>query len=253
MQPLTRNTHFFSRSIVIALIAFALTWTACDDGALTAPPAGPSADSPAGTPVTLAFTAPSGAAEPGASKADGSRTYTDDHNNTLMVASVEIVLREIAFKRANADAACRTDDDDDCEEVEDGPLLVDLPLEGDRPEVAVEAALPEGRWEDVEFEVHTLERDDDATAALLDETGLPEGVSIRVTGTWTPAGGGDQSFTYLSDLDEEKEIEFEPPIEVTADAPRNVTFEIDVGRWFRQGTVRSSTRPRATTTAATKT
>ena len=228
MQTWTRNTLPVSRSIAVALIAFSLVWSACDDGALTSPPA----DDPAGTPVTLSFTAPSGAAATGTSKADASRTHTDDQNNALTIATVEVVLREITFKRADADAACRTDDDDDCEEVEDGPLLVNLPLGSERPAVVVESTLPVGLWEEVEFDVDALDDDDDA--AFLDETGFPEDVSIRVTGTWTPADGSAQAFTYLSDLSEEKDIEFEPPIEVTADAPKNVTFAIDVDRWFRQ-------------------
>ena len=228
MRTSTRNALPVSRSIAVALIAFSLIWSACDDGALTSPPA----DDPAGTPVTLSFTAPSGAAATGTSKADASRTHTDDQNNALTIATVEVVLREITFKRADADAACRTDDDDDCEEVEDGPLLVNLPLGSERPAVVVESTLPVGLWEEVEFDVDALDDDDDA--AFLDETGFPEDVSIRVTGTWTPAGGSAQAFTYLSDLSEEKDIEFEPPIEVTADAPKNVTFAIDVDRWFRQ-------------------
>ena len=228
MRTSTRNAQPFPRSMVIAFIAFSLIWSACDDGALTSPPA----DDPAGTPVTLSFTAPSGAAATGASKADASRTYTDGQNNAITIATVEVVLREITFKRADADAACRTDDDDDCEEVEEGPLLVNLPLGSERPAVVVESTLPVGLWEEVEFDVDALDDDDDA--AFLDETGFPEDVSIRVTGTWTPADGSAQAFTYLSDLSEDKDIEFEPPIEVTADAPKNVTFAIDVDRWFRQ-------------------
>lgn len=218
------------QTAALFVAALALIWTGCDS-------TGFSPDNEPSAPVTLSFMAPSAAsATNGFSKSAKSRTFGDDVGNALTIESVEIILREIEFERADADQACRNGDDSDddgCEEVEQGPVLVDLSLDSNQPAVALETTLPEGRWKEVEFDVHKLERDDDADAAFLDETGFLEGVSIRVTGTWTPAGGDAQSFTYVSDLNEEQEIEFESPIEVTADASKNVTFQVDVDRWFR--------------------
>jgi hypothetical protein len=222
------------RATVLLVAALALIWTGCDS-------TGVSPDDTPSAPVTLSFMAtPAGGSGTLSSKAAKSRTYSDDAGNALTIESVEIILREIEFERADADEACLNgdddgdgSDDDDCEEVEQGPILVDLPLDSNQPTVALEATLPEGLWKEVEFDVHKLERDDDDDAAFLDETGFPEGVSIRVTGTWTPAGGDAQAFTYVSDLNEEQEIEFDTPIEVTAEEAKNVTFEVDVDRWFR--------------------
>jgi hypothetical protein len=211
-------------------MALSLVWAACDSTGTT-----PGEDTR--TPVTLSFVAPTEGVASTSAKTAKSRTYSDDDGNAIIIETVQIVLSEIEFERADADEACRSDDDDegegdddDCEEFEEGPVLVELPLDGDQPAVVIESALPEGLWEEVEFEIDALDDDD---AAFLDETGFPEDVSIRVTGTWTPAGGEAQSFTYLSDLDEEKEIEFEPPIEVTAESPKNVTFRVNVDTWFR--------------------
>jgi len=111
--------------------------------------------------------------------------------------------------------------------------LVNLPLDGGPPAVIAEASVPEGLWKEVKFEVEQLERDDDDEAALLDETGFPEGFSIRVEGTWRPGDSTERSFVYLSDLDEEQELEFRPSLEVTGAAPKRVEFVVDIDSWFR--------------------
>jgi hypothetical protein len=232
MQTMTHSIPSITqRAQVVFVAVFALMWTACDSTS-------PSPGDEASMPLTLSFvTTPAGNAAGTSAKAAKSRSYTDGRN-ALTVETAEIVLSEIEFERADAAEACRTNDDegerddDNCEELEEGPVLVALPLDSDQPAVVIESVLPEGRWEEAEFEIEALDDEDDA--AFLDETGFPEDVSIRVTGTWTPAGGEPQSFTYLSDLEGEQEIEFEPPIEATADSPKNVTFRVDMDRWFRQ-------------------
>ncbi len=162
-----------------------------------------------------------------------SQTFTDASGNTLTIDQAELILREIEFERED-DGECEGNDDDGCEKIEQGPVLVRVPLDGSAPQTVLEAALPEGLWDEVEFEVHKLERDDASDRVFLDDTGFPEGVSIRVQGVWTPAGGSATPYTYISDLNEEQEIELEPPMQVTADRPANVTFRVDIDRWFRQ-------------------
>lgn len=209
------------RSIGATVLGLALliTLTACDSTS-----SGSSED--ARTPVSLSFTtAPpaTAAAAPLAAK----RTVTDARGASLTFDRVQIVLEEIEFERLGDDA-CGRSDEDDCESVERGPVLVDLPLDGPGVRTAFETTIPVGTWEEVEFEVEPLDEDD----ALSTGT-VPEGASIRVDGSFTPAGGTAQSFTWTTDLDSEQEIEFEPPLEVTADRPANVTFRIGVDSWFR--------------------
>ena len=93
---------------------------------------------------------------------------------------------------------------------------------------AFETTIPVGTWEEVEFEAEPLDEDD-----ALSNSIVPEGASIRVDGSFTSAGGTAQSFTWTTDLDGEQEIEFDPPLEVTADRPANVTFRVGVDTWFR--------------------
>ena len=228
MSAMIHTTHRSFPLAVVFVVAFSFVWGACDDG-----PTSIRAGDQTEAPLTLSFAASAGNSAPGARKAAKRRTYTDDANNALTIESAEVVLRDIEFERADADDACSSGDDNDCEEVEEGPILVNLPLDSDQPEVALEAGLPEGKWERVEFDVHKLDDDDADDASFLEETGFPEGVSVRVTGTWTASGGTEQSFVYTSDLNEEQEIEFDPPIDVSADAPKNVTFRVNVDTWFR--------------------
>lgn len=232
MYNMTHAQHNIVRTAAATLVvALALVGVGCDS-------TGTSPDDTARAPVTVSFVATTGSAAGTANttaKAAKSRTFADDAGNELTLDAVELIVSEFEFERADADAACRDDDDDDCEEIEDGPILVGVPMDTDQPAVVLESTLPEGLWEEIEFEIDKLERDDDDETALLDETGFPENVSIRVTGTWTLADGTSETFTYQSDLEAEQELEFEPPIEVTANASKNVTLALNIDRWFRTG------------------
>ena len=212
------------RFSLLLLAAAALVLVGCDS------PGGVSPDSP--SRVSLAFS-PASAGTLGAK----SISVGDDQGATLTFDRVEIILSEIEFERDD-DAECpdgREDDgsDDACEEIERGPILVDLPLDGQDPSVLIDTEISAGTWEEVEFEIDALDRDDDDEAAFLRETGFPEEVSIRATGTYTPAGETPVAFTYLTDLDAEKEIEFDPPLTVRDGETASVTFSVDIGTWFR--------------------
>jgi hypothetical protein len=172
------------------------------------------------------------------------RELTDDSGARLVLDRIEVVLEDIEFEREEGSSACDGDDgdngddngadegnDDGCEEVEAGPLLASIPLDGGEPQVVADVQLPNGAWEEVEFEIESLDDDD---RSLIESTGFPEDVSVRVTGTFTPAGGSPRSFTYTSDLEAEKELEFDPPLNVSGDGPTNVTFSLAVDSWFRQ-------------------
>lgn len=157
---------------------------------------------------------------------------TDAHGNALEIATAEMVLRKIEFEQDGKDSDDR-EEHDDCEKVEEGPFLVSLPIEATTPVVVLDRQLPAGMWEEIEFEVHKVERGDPADDAFLDATGFPENVSIRVTGTWTPSGGSSVAFTFTTDLNAEQEIEFKPPLEVQEGETKNVTFTVDLNHWFR--------------------
>src|SRR5205085_2360064 len=55
-------------------------------------------------------------------------SFTDLSGNVLVINGVELVLREIELHRAGAVTDCAPGTSDECEELEIGPVLLDLPL-----------------------------------------------------------------------------------------------------------------------------
>ena len=204
------------RRIQLALLAAgALAAAACDDDET-----GPDGRSEVTLSVT---TAP--AAAPGLTL-DETITVGDD---VLVLESVQLVLREIEFERSESSTDCDEvqGDDDDCEELEVGPLLLDVPLgTGIAQELTV--VVDTGHYDELEFEIHKPEDDgDDPDAAFIAAHPEFENVSIRVTGTFngTP-------FTYETDLNVEQEHELSPPLIVAESGSVNVTLLVDVSTWF---------------------
>ena len=159
-----------------------------------------------------------------------SMTLTDG-TNTLVITSVEVLLREIELKRANASDCDSTANSDACEEFEVGATLVNVPLAaGAATEVTV--AIDSGTYTEIEFDIHKLGGDSVDLAFLAANPTWPANTSIRVTGTYngTP-------FTFTTSLDIEQEIQFVPPLVIDASgAATNVTIRLDVSAWFRNGT-----------------
>lgn len=151
-----------------------------------------------------------------------------DGQNTLVIASAEVVFREIELKRI--DVSC--DDavnDDDCEEFEVGPVLYDLPLDGQVDQV-VGISIEPGTYRELEFEIHKV-TDDEEDAAFRAAHPDMVGTSIRVRGTFN-----GNPFTYTTDLDVEQEFDLSPPLVVDENTTStNVTVLLDLDAWFRDG------------------
>lgn len=203
------------RSLLAALAAVAVV--GCENGA-----------GPLGSNVQVSFatrgtgTAGSGAQTYGTAAADTIR----DGTNTLVITKAEIVLREIEFEREEA-GDCDLNPAM-CEDVEIGPVLVDLPL---TPGAArrFEVELPPGTFVEVEFEIHKVSGDDPADALFRQQH--PEFVnkSIRVQGTFN-----GQPFVYETDLNVEQELDLVPPLVITeTTASANVTIFVALAEWFR--------------------
>lgn len=120
---------------------------------------------------------------------------------------------------------------DDCGEIELGPVLVDLPLNGGATQVT-QVSIPAGTYHEIEFKLR--EPDDDAEDMPF-RAAHPEfiGLSVKVQGTYN-----GQPFTWTSRMRADLEREFRPAVVIGADAA-NVTLEVDVARWFRDGSGRA--------------
>jgi len=219
-----RSSHRYAPLFIGLLLAGGLL--GCD---ATGPSGGAE---PEASPVSLSVGA-NGGTETAASQTHTKgalvQSFTDSEGNRLQLDRVELILQSIEFERGDAADDCDDGQEEGCEELEAGPILVSLPLESDAPSVVVDTTLPEGLWEEASFEV-----DVPSSSSVLDGTTFPSDASIRAQGTFTPAGGVEQDFTFLSDLSEERELEFEPPLEVTRDEPTNVTFSVNLNAWFRR-------------------
>ncbi len=172
--------------------------------------------------------------------------------DTLLLESVQLVLRDVRFERVNDDA-CEGDedgddnssdssvvslhdgDDDDsagCEYTNAGPFLLDLPL-GPGVERGFSVAVDTGSYDELKVHLHKPNPGNDPKdVAFLAAHPEFAGISIRATGTFngTP-------FTFESDLNAVQKIDLVPPITVT-DSTLNVdvTIRVATDGWFRNGT-----------------
>jgi hypothetical protein len=155
--------------------------------------------------------------------------------NVLVITKAQVVLDEIELKSSTT-ATCTDmeaedhgdhEGDDDCEEMKLDPTLVDLPVDG-VTQLNVGALVPAGTYRELEFKVDAVESGEHASAAAF-LTAHPDfrNVAVRVEGTFN-----GQPFVFISREDAKFELEFDPPVEITAGSS-NVTVLIDVLAWFK--------------------
>jgi hypothetical protein len=151
-------------------------------------------------------------------------------SDVIVLQKVELVMREIELEGSDdfcSDSTGTPADttSDDCSELEFGPMIVELPLDGDVAH-AISAQVAAGTYDEIKFKIHRPEDDTAADHAFLQAHPDFADVSIRVTGTWN-----GESFTYEGQQGYEQEIELSPPL-VLADGAADLTLSVDVGRWF---------------------
>jgi len=186
---------------------------------------------PEGSTVALSFTSQAGGgAVPAAPfMAAAAPDTLLDGANTLIITKAELVLREIELERVSDDACDElTGDDDLCEKFVAGPILLDLPLDGN---VETEFTIPvdTGTYDEIEFELHKVSSDDPEDAQF--RTDHPDMVdkSVRVQGTYN-----GQPFTYETDLNEDQEQPISPVLEIgDGVTSTNVTIIVNLDVWFR--------------------
>jgi hypothetical protein len=150
-------------------------------------------------------------------------------NDTIILRSAQVVLREIELKRVETAACDAVEGNGDCEEFETGTTLVSLPLGTTATEAVVAVNAPAGMYDKLEFKIHKPESADDA--AFIAANPNFDGVSVRVTGTYSQAGTRSD-FTFTSDVDASQEVVLPTPLTVSDGQPANVTLRVDVANWF---------------------
>ena len=155
-----------------------------------------------------------------------------DGGNSLVITRAAMVLREVEIKLRNDDGCDDSSSgSDDCEKFEVGPFLLELPLDGSMEHVAELADAPAGVYDELEFDFHKPEDDTGADLEFLRRHPEFKRVSIRVEGQFN-----GKHFVYLTDLNEEQEVDLVPPLVVDgSSSSTNVTLVVDLDTWFRRG------------------
>ena len=173
----------------------------------------------------------------------GDSTVVVRGNDTLVIRSVEMVMREIELERVEDLTDCPdvsgSGDDDACEELTVGVQLVSLPL-GNSTATSITVDVTPGLYDEVEFEIHKPE--DSTDAAFIAANPAFADISIRVTGTFSQ-GGTRSDFVYTTDLNAEQEIDLVPPLDVAEAGAVNLTIRLDVGTWFLSASGASLVNP----------
>jgi hypothetical protein len=171
----------------------------------------------------------------------------------LVLTKAQVVIRKIELEKVNSDTACVDDDDDEhmsggpggsnsgsgsghgeededeCDEVEIGPFLFDLPLDGST-KTDFTALVPEGTFREVEVKIGRVRSGNMRALTFLTQHPEFKDISLRVEGTLD-----GKAFVFESAVDVEIEREFEPPITIGAGSTANITVAIDVASWFSDG------------------
>ena len=200
--------------------------SACSDAATS---------SAARRPLTLSLTAQSQGAV--ASRAGLANDITIALGaNTLVITKAQLLARRIELAPAGA-AACANvaeagDDnassEDGCAEVEVGPTLLDIPVDGST-KVSISASVPAGSYRALELRISPISSGNSRSTAFLAAHPEFKNASVRVEGTFN-----GKAFVFVAAVDARSESVFSTPITVDASNP-NVTVAIDLSSWFSDG------------------
>ena len=142
-------------------------------------------------------------------------------SDILIITSVQMVLREIELEAVEV-ADCDVEPEPaGCQDVELGPVVVDLPL---APGAAQRFGVnvPPGTYDEIEFDIHKVSSGDPVDPTLVDK-------SIRVTGTFNGS-----LFTFESDVNVEQELTLQPPLVIDdMTTSTNLTIFVNLDAWFR--------------------
>lgn len=210
----------------------ALALAACSDG-------GPN------TNARIRVAAP---AQVGASTAANGVLEIAGTNGTLRITDIKLIVDE--FELEGDDDDCNTVGGR-CAEFERELFVVDVPLGTGSVAIASDV-VPEGVYNELEFEVEDLlddDIDDDDDLRRLQQVlaqlraqhaDWPDSASMLIVGSFTPTGGEARQFRVYFDAEIEVEYDLVPPLVVSADSPSEITINLRPDLWFRNldGSVR---------------
>ncbi|MEF8864228.1 MAG: hypothetical protein V5A20_00535 [Salinibacter sp.] len=160
-------------------------------------------------------------------------------NGTLEITDVRLIVDEIDLEG----------DADNAEFETERPAFLNLPLEEGQVSPVADDQVPQGSYEEFEFEIEDVELDDPDEEGeiqnLRDEIrnefpAWPNVASMVVAGTFTPSNDTSRTFETYFEAEIEVERELSPPLEVTSEGfSRELIVRLDPAQWFQNadGTV----------------
>ena len=135
------------------------------------------------------------------------------------------------------------EDDEDCEPVRAGPVLVAVPLDG-TTKIFLDALVPAGTYTGLRAKLDAVDSDDNGAQDFLTAHPEFEGVSVKVVGVFKDSGGTDHAFTFISHMKAPIHADFDSSVTVDANS-MNLTINVDVTSWFknRSGAIIDPTNP----------
>ncbi len=137
--------------------------------------------------------------------------------DTVIITEAKFRFSEIEFESAT---------DDDSTDVEQGPLVLSLNLNGGLTEVGI-ANVPAGFYEELEFEIEARKEEEVVVNDPDFEGENGQNYSMVISGTIN-----GEPFTFRSEKDFEVELEFEPAFEVNDEEQVSITLNFDTSLWF---------------------
>lgn len=136
----------------------------------------------------------------------------------VTLTSVQVVIEEIEFESTQEDSL-----DFELEE----PFVQDL-VAGDNLHVIANVTIPFGSYKEIEIEIDKLSPEDSTAYAENPEL---QGKSVLVKGYLS--GDPNETFEFSSALEEEQEMEFDPPFVLDENSPTtNIVMTLDMDSWF---------------------
>ncbi len=235
---MTRSALLRSRLAPLALaVALVVAVTGCDS-------TGPSTSG--GGEVQVGFSTASSSSPSSttalAKAASDPLVLSGPNGDSLDIHDIRLIVDKVKLEQDSDDDAGSDGTEVEIErEVEvERPSFLDLPLQESEISPVAAGDVPEGTYNEFEFEVDDLDDDEGNARALLSEIrdgdefpNWPEDASMVVVGTFTPADGTPTAFTTYFEAEIEVERELQTPLEVTGDGfSRELVVRLDPGQWF---------------------
>ncbi|HKW46165.1 MAG TPA: hypothetical protein VJN70_01915 [Gemmatimonadaceae bacterium] len=157
-------------------------------------------------------------------------------SNTLVITKAQLVARRIELEPTSISgcAAMQESGDDDrevddgCAEIEVGPTLLDIPVNGTL-KTSISASVPPGTYRALEIRIRPISSGNRNSQVFVAAHPEFKDASVRIEGTFN-----GKAFVFTSSIDTRIETVFSTPVTVDSTNP-NVTVAIDLSNWFSDG------------------